>query len=96
MKKVIIGCICLTLFGCFGGPKFNNNPYDTIVELERSLSQVTMALSVAEMQYMLWTWSIRDSETEFSEADQAKMASRIKDLRETQLLMSKELQKRTK
>jgi hypothetical protein len=83
------------LTSCLTGPRFTPPQVDPILELERSLAQTEMALSVAEMQYMLWTWSVTKGDTTFQELDQVKMASRIIQLRETEKLIADELKRRT-
>lgn len=95
MKNLgLLLCVCLCLTSCLTGPRFTTSQIDPILELERSLAQTEMALSVAEMQYMLWTWSVAKGDTIFQELDQVKMASRIIQLRETEKLIADDIKRR--
>ena len=85
--------ICLILCGCVTGPRLTTqNTIDPILELERALAQTEMALSVAELQYMLYTWIFEKPDP----VELVRMELRIEDLRETEGLMAEDLRRRTK
>lgn len=93
---LIVGCFV----GCITPTKFTTTavqakPADPLLDLEKAVAQTQMALSIAEMQYMLWGWAILRGEQKYSETDEVHMGLRIKELRETVKEMSLEVQKRT-
>jgi len=97
MKTLTI-CICLLLTSCLSGPRFETTEcsVDPIIELSGSLSQVEMALSIANIQYMLWTWSVRDGESADDPEMQKVLLDRINKLEQTEKIIAKELERRTK
>lgn len=98
MRKTIIIFMILCCFtSCIGGPRFSTQPtrIDVTLDLEKAVAQTQMALSVAELQYMIWTLAVKAGQQIYDVKDETRMSMRILELRQTIKILADELAKRT-